>query len=838
MNQRVLGILVAVVVLVLIAGGAFFLLQGRDLDLDLSATSHEPAPASSLTTSQAPAAGERAGHERSVNSATHGSAAEPSMNTTTKSVKAVGSEAAATAPRRQVCGQVLDAVTNAPLAGARVELHVTEQELSVFRETRSQGSAVTDEKGEYALAMPDEGDVFASVSRSGYASLIFASVSVEDDGSIQPLRMYPEDGSGVVAGKVVNERGEPVSGVTIRALGGMQFNPFSADNFLDNCPSTSSDGNGEFELGGLSLVPTSLIAGYGDDALGYQRAELSPSRTRVDGLDFLIFSDGDIAGRVVDETGEGVAGIPLTVGFRSAISGEGGRFAVDHVGAGPLFIMVPEGESYFGAMEKDVAVGSTNVVVTIRNKSYYRLRITSDAPEIEVLTTASVVSLGTSKRGKEIVGFSNFARADRKDPGLYHVYIGSGGMPMMNFMGGPRGQKEKPVDRLQVRAPGHYAEAVDVSALDPEKENPVQLRAGTLVSGKVIDQASREPVHGARISIDEASGRNGRSGGMVQLEDIMGNLGNIINLDDAGIMVPGGGANSGDGEAHEAITFTMNLGAEDMGEAGGFSGFGGFNSVMSLGGENDSHTETRADGSFALRTTFEEINLRISHYEYADIQLSNTVVRGRTDLGTIQVNGGAVVTGIAYDADGLPAPGASVTLQGKSEGGSNLYRTALADQDGRYELTRISAGTFSLKGCMVTEGYYGWTMPELAKVVVRSPEVVTQDITLPYMVQVSGSTGMTFDNFEGSRSAKFVNLDTEMQYDVPAFNDTYVIAMPPGGYRLEIREMKATKLSSMADGGATTFVVMHSGNGGKVIHSQTLVVPRERTFTFDIPETE
>ena len=116
------------------------------------------------------------------------------------------------------------------------------------------------------------------------------------------------EGTGVVSGRVINQRGEPVMCATVRLL------------TRGREPVVATDADGRFEFTGLpagryGLEATKILhltGRYGSDRSGApsMRIALADGRTLRD-LDILMPAGSAITGTVVDEAGEPVAGVTI-----------------------------------------------------------------------------------------------------------------------------------------------------------------------------------------------------------------------------------------------------------------------------------------------------------------------------------------------------------------------------------------------------------------------------------------------------------------------------------------------------------------------------------------------
>ena len=138
----------------------------------------------------------------------------------------LGAQAPATTGTGAISGVVVDAVSGRPLAGASVALG----RLDVRRPSPRM---VTDSKGRFIFHnLPPSAEYFLDARRFGYASTRYGSAGPDGSSAISAIRRIPvADGQwvstikiplwryGAIGGRVVDERGEPVVGVAVRAFG-------------------------------------------------------------------------------------------------------------------------------------------------------------------------------------------------------------------------------------------------------------------------------------------------------------------------------------------------------------------------------------------------------------------------------------------------------------------------------------------------------------------------------------------------------------------------------------------------------------------------------------------
>lgn len=138
----------------------------------------------------------------------------------------LGAQAAPTTGTGAISGVIVDAVTGRPLAGASVALGRLDVQRPAPR-------MVTDSKGRFIFHnLPPSAEYFLDARRFGYASTRYGWSGPDGSSATSAIRRVPvSDGQwvstikiplwryGAISGRVVDERGEPVVGVAVRAFG-------------------------------------------------------------------------------------------------------------------------------------------------------------------------------------------------------------------------------------------------------------------------------------------------------------------------------------------------------------------------------------------------------------------------------------------------------------------------------------------------------------------------------------------------------------------------------------------------------------------------------------------
>lgn len=166
-----------------------------------------------------------------------------------------GAQAGPTTGTAAISGVVVDAMTGTPMAGASVALG----RLDV---SRPAPRMVTDSKGRFIFHnLPPSPEYYLDASRFGYASTRYGWSGPGGSSALSAIRRIPvADGQwvntitiplwryGAISGRVVDERGEPVVGVVVRAFG---WNSIAGQLQMVGGPLATTDDRGAYRLSGV-----------------------------------------------------------------------------------------------------------------------------------------------------------------------------------------------------------------------------------------------------------------------------------------------------------------------------------------------------------------------------------------------------------------------------------------------------------------------------------------------------------------------------------------------------------------------------------------------------------
>ncbi|MDH4281172.1 MAG: carboxypeptidase regulatory-like domain-containing protein [Myxococcales bacterium] len=220
------------------------------------------------------------------------------------------------APGWTIAGRVLDASTGEPIGEA--EVTVTRETLGLY--TRS---VRTDERGRFELGgvVGDEQSLY--VGAPGYLDV----GPLRHTASEPPITVRLERAS-TVEGRVVDERSRPIEGALVRAFGerdptlvpsqtlGVTAGPVppisaAAGSSLAFVGEVATGADGSFRLTNLRPGSYTIAASHDDFAPAESEPLEVPARAGREGVELVMRSGAELSGRVVDERGVGLEGIPI-----------------------------------------------------------------------------------------------------------------------------------------------------------------------------------------------------------------------------------------------------------------------------------------------------------------------------------------------------------------------------------------------------------------------------------------------------------------------------------------------------------------------------------------------
>lgn len=403
-------------------------------------------------------------------------------------------------------GQVRDAEDERPLSSARI--HVANGFLGAHSR-----STTTDGGGAFALDGIVDEDPVVYVEADGYVASGPLSVGADDP----DLDVRLERGASL-EGVVIDDRGEPLRGVAVRAFGsdarrpvdvaavdqdslGVTAGPVppissSGTRQLAIAEQATTDAQGRFALRNLrSGRFTALATQSGYAPSESETVSLRPGETHR-GLRIVMYRGHELRGRVLDARGRGLTGIPVELRLpserlpRMTVSGEDGSFAFRAV----------RGEVRLSALPYDLQPVSVDVGMD-----------DGDARDVDLVLSSELVTL----RGRVFD-----ERGDGIEDALVLVTSKGAGLPIRRSTKTDRDGEfavpalpDPPYDVSVEHAGYATGEVLDV---DVEEGLEVVLATGVSVVGRVVDDWTSAPLPDAVVSmagtttLTTRTGRDGR----------------------------------------------------------------------------------------------------------------------------------------------------------------------------------------------------------------------------------------------------------------------------------------------------------------------------------------
>ena len=393
-------------------------------------------------------------------------------------------------PGWTVVGRVVDAQTGRSIADAEVSAATGVLGLHT-RRTRSDG------RGRFELAGVVGEAQSLYVTADGYVS-----AGPLRQGSSDPSMTVRLERASTVEGRVVDERGVPVEAALVRAFGEGQIRgedlgapdslgvtsgevpPISAgaSGGLAYVRQVETGRDGRFRLSDLRPGPYRLVASHDDFAP--TESKLVPLRAEAaqDDIELVLRLGAELSGRVVDERGDGLEGIPVELR-----SGAGGLPRMS--------VTAPDGSFSFRGVRGEVSV--TALPFDLPGVREAVAMGDDDLVTVELAVSSTLYTL----RGR-VVDERGFGVGGA----LVSVSSKSAGTPVR------RSAKSDPDGTFSVPAlpeppfeleAAHPAFSVtQMVSIDSMDEVRVVLSAGITLLGEVFDDWSNEGLMGVRVRLD------------------------------------------------------------------------------------------------------------------------------------------------------------------------------------------------------------------------------------------------------------------------------------------------------------------------------------------------
>jgi len=224
-------------------------------------------------------------------------------------------------PALRISGRILDEKGD-PIAAAQAVLR---------RDDGIAGVGSTDGEGRFTLEAVPSGRLALDASAQGYLPVRMEKIEMADGVSLEGLEIVLPRGA-ALEGTVFTPDGSPAAGAMVSALPA----PGGRMSALFVMPETRTESDGRYRLEGLPKGTHSISARHPAYQNAVRDLEIQEDETR---LDLRLRAAWEIAGRTVDGSGQGIAGVRIEWiapdgGGQEILSGAGGSFRFTGVGEG------------------------------------------------------------------------------------------------------------------------------------------------------------------------------------------------------------------------------------------------------------------------------------------------------------------------------------------------------------------------------------------------------------------------------------------------------------------------------------------------------------------------
>ncbi|MEP6768468.1 MAG: carboxypeptidase regulatory-like domain-containing protein [Acidobacteriota bacterium] len=628
-----------------------------------------------------------------------------------------------------IAGTVIDETTRKPVAGARV---AASSGGMAFGRRRTERSLRADGKGKFRLNGLAARPYAVTASREGYISSTINGVSASTaaPGAVH-LAMAR---AASVAGKVVDEKGQPVAAAQVRLAseGGLRaFTRRGPAAFIGGQGAlTSADGS--FRLrnltAGRNLAVEASKVGY---ATAHRPGVTLKTGEAVANLSLTLKKGLEARGRIVDSAGKPISGAEIRVASREG--GRGGGFAAGRTQIRLMGIDAGRPDATSGPdgtfMVRGLEAGEYTAAVSregYAGKTVQSLPVAGSGenawPPIALANGVAVSGSIRDSQGQPIAGVQ-----------ILGIAMGEGTRPQ-NVSSEVDGRfrldglaPDKSIF-LNVTAAG-YAPARK-NATPPVEDLVIVLKSAGIVRGRVEDGDTKRPI------TDFTVGRTGQRGGGFGFQ--MGGQGGdkAFQSEDGTFELPDvpagkwtiraaasgyrngdtSGVEIGEGETKEGVVISLRKGGSLSGrvldpqkgtgvpnasvgwQASGSTGGGAGGMFARLGGgAQNTVTNTDADGRFHFDgLPAGRVTVVADHADY--LETSRDVDPDKDGAIDITMGTGGAISGSVVDRDGrTPVAGALVALNPEGDaamyGGGDSTRT---DGSGAFLFEHLKSGRFKV----------------------------------------------------------------------------------------------------------------------------------------------
>jgi uncharacterized GH25 family protein len=632
-----------------------------------------------------------------------------------------------------ITGTVVEEKTKRAVAGTQISIS-TAIGGSLLNPRRPERTVHTDARGRFRVGGLASRAYMVAASRDGYLATSIPNVAttVTKSGTINlALRRTAS-----VAGKIVDEKGEPVPGARVAVSAEWNLRTFRTRGVASAASALTGRGaltgpDGTFRLRnvapGQNLEIKATKTGY---ATAHQPSVTLKPGDAMAGVSIVLKKGLAARGIVVDAQGQPVSGAELRVTLREA-GARGARVQLRLLGVDrekPDAVSAANG----GFAIAGLSPGPYQVTVSkdgFAHKSVPSLEVKAEGENVwPPITLTPGIALGGSVRDS----------AGQAIPGALILVIepGAGTRPT-NATSGPDGRfrlegltADRPL-MLNVSADGYAPIQKDVTP--PASDVFITLKTSATIRGRVEDSETKTPVADFTVGTRGAGQGPGRflaiqvgAGGAggdkaFHAEDGSFELGNVppgkwtVHASASGYRPADvAGIDVGEGATRDGVVLSLKRGASLVGRVldpqlgtgvanasvsyqGSSSSAGGAFARLGVGNNTGSTATTDADGHFSFDGTPDgKIMVTASHPDYLDV--TEEVDLSKQTSVDLMLGTGGSISGTVVGQDGRsPIPGAQISLNPEGDTqfgfGNNSTRS---DGSGNFLFDHLQAGRFRL----------------------------------------------------------------------------------------------------------------------------------------------
>ncbi len=660
-------------------------------------------------------------------------------------------------------GAVVDTLRREPIADA-----------VVWANAREQVATRSDARGAFSLRVPGK----ASWLSAGAEDYLLGGVAVQGTHPAT-LALAP---AGRLAGRVVDEQGEPVAGVAIEVSNRSSGNWRSAPRSM----AARSDQDGAFVVVSLPVATSLLVvarrAGYAPG----EREVMVPREGEAEPLEITLSAGIRAVGQVVDLEEQPLAGAEVRL-VRMPASQAGFLGFSRMQGLEPL-VSTTDREGRFEF--EDLGAGRYGLGVTNRGHAPV------DVPGVTVDASNRVADFGTVVMldGAELTGVVVDADGGPIAEASIGIQARQGGIGYLDHRQSPLEAKsdsdgrfavpdlrpDSPVD-VVVRADGFVPAQLANVEVPSEEDLRVVLRAGIDLEGVVVD-ARGNGIQGAMVMVTSGpSPGQERRMGRVRERDGAFVVENLVPGDWSVVASADGFQNREmppltvtAGEAPPPLRIELDAGATLSGRVTAADGSPITSAYVTFRTTTrdpmrefgNQSTSTDGDGYYELRgLPLGRHVITFGHGRYQALERDLELESAAQTLD-VTLEAGLEIAGYVVDPDGLPVAGAMVSTRAERTASARRFSGSLgsriheSDTEGRFRIEGLGVGTYHVTAAK--EGYASSVTGRAIELVDSSIEGVEVQLSLGGKI-VGVVRGVGFDDLA---SVNVVALQSDVRRDM------------------------------------------------------------------------